>query len=205
MADAVFGPDFLNTHPVLNGRPAELIPDFDALLRWLRAAKLIRSRDVARLRRRWAESAWARQTAEGMREHKLMGYHHGTLEDREFRNLCHLDGVVRRQPCSITMVAALAYIQQMRDAIAPKPRGFTAIGVFLFFGAVMATFAATTLLRRGTPLDRLWALNPSAYKQLAPLGSAVGVLFLLLSATLTTAGLGWFQRRLWGWRLNIAS
>src|SRR5260370_36322002 len=68
MADAVFGPDFLNTHPVLNGRPAELIPDFDALLRWLRAAKLIRSRDVARLRRRWAESAWARQTAEGMRE-----------------------------------------------------------------------------------------------------------------------------------------
>jgi hypothetical protein len=60
------------------------------------------------------------------------------------------------------MVAALAY-KQMRDAIAPKPRGFSAIGVFLFFGAVMATFAATTLLRRGTPLDRLWALNPTAY------------------------------------------
>ena len=60
---------------------------------------------------------------------------------------------------NLIMVAALAY-KQMRDAIAPKPRGFTAIGVFLFFGAVMATFTATTLLRRGTPLDRLWALNP---------------------------------------------
>jgi hypothetical protein len=101
------------------------------------------------------------------------------------------------------MVAALAYIQQMRDAIGPKPRGFTAIGVFLFFGAVMASLAATTLLWRGTPLDRIWALNPSAYKQLAPLGSMVGILFLLLGVALTTAGLGWFRRRLWGWRLAV--
>jgi hypothetical protein len=46
------------------------------------------------------------------------------------------------------MVAALAYIQQMRDAIAPKPRGFTAIGVLLFLGAVMATFAAMPYVRR---------------------------------------------------------
>ena len=61
-------------------------------------------------------------------------------------------------------VAVLAYIQQMRDAIGPKPRGFTAIGVFLFFGAVMASLAATTLLWRGTVLDRLWTFNPTAYK-----------------------------------------
>jgi hypothetical protein len=98
---------------------------------------------------------------------------------------------------------ALAYIQQMRDVGGPKARGFTSIGVFLFFGAIMASLAATTLLWRGTALDRLWALNPSAYKQLAPLGSTVGVLFLLLSATLTTAGLGWFRRRRWGWRLAV--
>ena len=99
------------------------------------------------------------------------------------------------------MVPALAYIQQMGDAIAPKPRGFTAIGVFLFFGAAMATLAATTLLRRGTPLDRLWALNPTAYNQLVPLGGIVVILFLTLAATLITAGIGWFLRRLWGWRL----
>ena len=141
--------------------------------------------------------------ADAIRLHKLMGYHHGIFEDREFRNLCHLDGVVRRQPCSIAMVAALAYIQQMRDAIAPKPRGFTAIGVFLFFGAVMATFAATTLLRRGTPLDRLWALNPTAYNRLAPLGGIVVILFLVVGAALITAGIGWFRRRLWGWRLAV--
>src|SRR6201987_5322861 len=99
------------------------------------------------------------------------------------------------------MVAALAYIQ-MRDAIGPKPRGFTAIGVFLFFGAVMASLAATTLLWRGTVLDRLWTLNPTAYKQLAPLGRIVGVLFLALSAARITAGIGWFQPPLLGWRLT---
>jgi hypothetical protein len=85
-----------------------------------------------------------------------------------------------------------------------KPPGFTAVGVFLFFGAVMASFAATTLLWRGTALDRLWDLNPVAYRQLARLGGKVGILFLLLGAALATAGVGWFRRRLWGWRLAVA-
>ena len=91
----------------------------------------------------------------------------------------------------------------MRDFVRPKVRGFTAIGVFLFFGAAMATLAATTLLWRGTALDRIWTLNPSAYQELAPLGSWVGISFLLLSVVLTTAGLGWFRRRLWGWGLAV--
>ena len=34
------------------------------------------------------------------------------------------------------------------------PPGFTAIGVFLFFGGTMASLAATTLLLPRTPLDR---------------------------------------------------
>ena len=68
----------------------------------------------------------------------------------------------------------------------------------------MASLAATTLLWRGTPLDRLWSLNPTAYNQLAPLGGIVGIFFLALAATLITAGIGWFRRRLWGWRLAVA-
>ena len=105
----------------------------------------------------------------------------------------------------------LAYIQQMRDnhrigldlAVGPKTAGFHAVGIFLFFGAILASIAATTLLWQGTLLDRLWDLNPIAYKQLAPWGGAVGVLFLLLGAALTTAGIGLFGRRLWGWRLAV--
>jgi len=82
-------------------------------------------------------------------------------------------------------VAVLAYIQQMRDnertgldhAVGPTTPGFTAIGIFLFFGSITASLAATTLLWRGTVLDRLWALNPIAYKQLAIAGALL--LFLL--------------------------
>src|SRR6202044_4112464 len=88
-------------------------------------------------------------------------------------------------------------------AVGPRAPGFTAIGIFLCFGAIMASLAATTLLWRGTPLDRLWDLNPRAYNQLAPSGGAVGILFLLLGAALAATGFGWFRRRLWGWGLAV--
>lgn len=68
----------------------------------------------------------------------------------------------------------------------------------------MASLAAITLLWRGTGLDRIWALNPTAHAQLAPRGGTVGGLFLLLGAALATAGIGWFRCRLWGWRLAVA-
>jgi hypothetical protein len=67
----------------------------------------------------------------------------------------------------------------------------------------MAALAGTTLVWRGTPLDRLWAVNRPAYTQLAPIGSTVGPLFLLLSAALMAAAAGWFKLRLWGWRLTV--
>jgi hypothetical protein len=89
-------------------------------------------------------------------------------------------------------------------AVGFKPAGFVAIGIFLFFGAITASLAATTLLWRGTVLDRIWALNPSARAQLAPLGGIVGILFVLLGVALATAGIGWFRHRLWGWRLAVA-
>jgi hypothetical protein len=79
----------------------------------------------------------------------------------------------------------------------------TAVGVFLVFGACMAALAGTTLVWRGTSLDRVWVLNESAYSQLSAAGASVGALFLLLSAALVTAAVGWFKRRLWGWGLAV--
>jgi hypothetical protein len=84
-----------------------------------------------------------------------------------------------------------------------KPPGFVAIGIFLFFGATMAGLAATTLLWRGTVLDRAWMLNPRAYRHLSLLGNKIGILFLILSTAMVVSGIGWFRRRLWGWRLAV--
>lgn len=83
-------------------------------------------------------------------------------------------------------------------------RGHTAVGVFLLFGMSMDSLAGTTLVWRGTFLDRIWALKPAAYTQLAPLGRSGGASFLLPAATLGAAAVGWFLRRLWGWRLAVA-
>ena len=82
-------------------------------------------------------------------------------------------------------------------------RGLTVFGVFLLWGATMAFLAAITLTWRGTALDRVWAINPAGYKQLAPFGSKAGILFAALGVTLAAAGIGWFKKFLWAWRLAV--
>ena len=84
-----------------------------------------------------------------------------------------------------------------------RPRGFIAIGAFFVFGATMAAYAAVTLLKPGTVLDRLWALNKTGNAQLAALGKGAGVGFLALSALLCVTSCGWFRRRSWGWLLGV--
>ncbi|HZQ69782.1 MAG TPA: hypothetical protein VFA68_14765 [Terriglobales bacterium] len=85
-----------------------------------------------------------------------------------------------------------------------KPFGYTAIGVFLFFGATMASYAAITLAFPGTILDEAWVLNPVAHQQLASLGRRTAFPYVLLALALFIAGLGWFRRRRWGWLLAVA-
>ena len=59
--------DFLNTRPVQNGEPMELLPDFSALLRWFQAAGLLSSRETTRIQSEWGQSGEARQMLEEAR------------------------------------------------------------------------------------------------------------------------------------------
>jgi predicted RNA-binding Zn ribbon-like protein len=60
--------DFLNTRPVQDGKPSELLPDFGALLRWFQAAALLSSREVGSLQRQWGGSVSAQRTTQAMRK-----------------------------------------------------------------------------------------------------------------------------------------
>lgn len=51
--------DFLNTRPVLAEGPKELLPDVDALVRWLVASGLLARQDGRALTRRWRDNAQA--------------------------------------------------------------------------------------------------------------------------------------------------
>ena len=94
-------------------------------------------------------------------------------------------------------------MEAFADRLGKAPLGLTAVGIFLIFGALMAALAGSSLVWRGTTLDRVWALNPRAYNGLTPLGKMAGIAFILLGLTLAIAAMGWFKRCLWGWRLAV--
>jgi len=60
--------DFLNTRPVQNDETRELLPDFEALLRWFRAAGLLNSHDVSVLRKNFGNSNRTQQVLEELRK-----------------------------------------------------------------------------------------------------------------------------------------
>jgi len=60
--------DFLNTRPVQNGEPTELLSDFRALLRWFQAAGLLSSREVTNLQRQSGQSATAQRALDDIRQ-----------------------------------------------------------------------------------------------------------------------------------------
>jgi hypothetical protein len=84
-----------------------------------------------------------------------------------------------------------------------RPRGAIAVGAFFLWGSVMASLAAITLMWRGTALDRIWLLHPRGYRQLVPFGNCAGTLFFVLAVGLSICGVGWLNRRLWAWPLEL--
>lgn len=59
--------DFLNTRPVQDGEPMELLSNFGTLLRWFHAAGLLSTQEMANLQLQ-GESVAARRTLEAMRQ-----------------------------------------------------------------------------------------------------------------------------------------
>ena len=75
--------DFLNTRPVQNGEPVELLADFSSLLRWFQAAGLLSSRETTHIERERGQSCEARQMldeARALREllrKEILAWEHG--------------------------------------------------------------------------------------------------------------------------------
>lgn len=80
--------DFVNTCPVEDGRPLELLPDFGALVRWFRAADCLSSEELSQLHRQWDKTRKAQETADSMRKlredlrKEILAWEHGEAISR---------------------------------------------------------------------------------------------------------------------------
>ncbi|HYL92123.1 MAG TPA: ABATE domain-containing protein [Alphaproteobacteria bacterium] len=94
--------DFLNTCPVQDNQPMELLPDVSALLRWFHAAELLSAQDAASLQRRWADSIRARRTLQAMRALReklrkdVLAWEHGSEIHQS--TLAELNGLMADHP-----------------------------------------------------------------------------------------------------------
>jgi hypothetical protein len=80
-----------------------------------------------------------------------------------------------------------------------RPLGIALLGCFCVFGASMSGLASVTLLWPGTPLDRVWVINPEGHVGLAALGSVAAYGMAALSVVMVTTAAGVFLRRRWAW------
>jgi predicted RNA-binding Zn ribbon-like protein len=92
--------DFLNTRPVMDGNPVELLPDCASLARWLKASGLLPAREAKRLERHWS----ARPALTGM-----LG------ELREFRERLR-QAVVQMEAGTVPSPAFIAKINELLSA-----------------------------------------------------------------------------------------
>ena len=60
--------DFVNTRPVQDGEPTELLKDFGAVLRWFQAADLLNSEQAASVEHKWRGTTAAHKATEVMKE-----------------------------------------------------------------------------------------------------------------------------------------
>ena len=94
--------DFVNTRPVQDGKPMELLKDFGAVLRWFQAAELLRPGEVTSLERQWESTARAQRTTEALRElredlrNEILSWEHGGAIHGS--TIDHLNGLLTDHP-----------------------------------------------------------------------------------------------------------
>ena len=101
--------DFLNTQPVQDGKPTELLQHFGAVLRWFQAADLLNSEQVARLERQWEGTNEAQKTTEVMKDLRerlraeILAWEGGRVVRRSTIN--ELNGLLEAHPMLARLIA----------------------------------------------------------------------------------------------------
>jgi len=80
-----------------------------------------------------------------------------------------------------------------------RPLGITLLGLFFVLGATMSGLAALGLAFPGKWLEPMWRLNPQAREQLTALGGWAVLLMSTVCAACTTAAVGLWRVRRWGY------
>jgi predicted RNA-binding Zn ribbon-like protein len=60
--------DFVNTRPVQDGRPTELLQDYGTVLRWFQAADLLNSEQATNLEHQWGGTSVARKATKALKD-----------------------------------------------------------------------------------------------------------------------------------------
>jgi predicted RNA-binding Zn ribbon-like protein len=114
--------DFINTRPIMDGEPVELLPDGSALARWLSAAGLVNKNESARLMRRWSAPEFAagiqdlREFRERARETVLNLEHHDHVSPGVLKSL---NGLLVNYP-DLELVAQVEAGFERRRHFAPE-------------------------------------------------------------------------------------
>jgi len=73
------------------------------------------------------------------------------------------------------------------------------LAVFCIFGACASGLAAVTLAWPGTPLDRVWTLNPTGHAELTAAGPLAAIGMAVLSPVMVAIAIGLLARRRWAY------
>ncbi len=88
-------------------------------------------------------------------------------------------------------------------AVAIRPRGVAALGVFFACGTLATGLAAISLLTPGGLLEPMWRLNPRGHAGLVALGHWAPVVLGGACVACACAAYGFAKGRPWGYRLGI--